>query len=231
MKGTTILIVDDDPISAEVLSSYLRRAGYQVQIAVNSNSAIDSMQVQMPGLVILNSTQPGLKGTDIPRWVKDHGEIPIIIITDKRIDINRASMSETGADEYIVKPFIAQELISKVRSVLLRIINATEPIPDPPLVYQELRIDPTTRLVYQGENEIILTAKEFDMLWLLASNPNKIFTRDQLLERIWGHSDYIDPGTVTVHIRRLREKIEVDPAKPIHIQTVWGLGYKFDPEY
>ena len=134
-----------------------------------------------------------------------------------------------GADDYVVKPFSPQELVSRVRAVLRRTINATEPIPDPPLVFGKLNIDPTTRLIHMGNHEINLTAKEFDLLLLLARHPRQVFSRDQLLEQVWGHSDYIDPGTVTVHVRRLREKIEEDPSLPNHVITVWGIGYKFLP--
>jgi DNA-binding response OmpR family regulator len=230
VNGTQILVVEDEPNIAEVVSLYLKRAGYEVQIENHGQAAIDTMQTHMPDLVILDIMLPGIDGHKITRWIRDRGDTPIIMLTARRTEAERIAGLEMGADDYVVKPFSPQELVSRVRAVLRRSINATEPIPDPPLIYPTLKIDPTTRLVHLRNKEIILTAKEFDMLWLLASHPRQVFTREQLLERVWGHSDYIDPGTVTVHIRRLREKIEFDPANPIHILTVWGVGYKFEPE-
>ena len=229
MTGTSILVIEDEPNIAEVVSLYLRRAGYLVQVVNHGKAAIDSMKLEMPGLVILDIMLPGIDGINITRWIRDRGDTPIIMVTARRAESDRIAGLEMGADDYVVKPFSPQELVSRVRAVLRRSRSATQPIPDPPLVYGTLRIDPTTRLVHQGNNEIILTAKEFEMLWLIARHPRQVFSREQLLERVWGHSDYIDPGTVTVHVRRLREKIEMDPSHPIHILTVWGVGYKFEP--
>ena len=229
MTGTSILVIEDEPNIAEVVSLYLRRAGYLVQVVNHGKAAIDSMKREMPGLVILDIMLPGIDGLNITRWIRDRGDTPIIMVTARRAESDRIAGLEMGADDYVVKPFSPQELVSRVRAVLRRSRSATQPIPDPPLVYGTLRIDPTTRLVHQGNNEIILTAKEFEMLWLIARHPRQVFSREQLLERVWGHSDYIDPGTVTVHVRRLREKIEMDPSHPIHILTVWGVGYKFEP--
>ena len=229
MTGTSILVIEDEPNIAEVVSLYLRRAGYLVQVVNHGKAAIDSMKLEMPGLVILDIMLPGIDGLNITRWIRDRGDTPIIMVTARRAESDRIAGLEMGADDYVVKPFSPQELVSRVRAVLRRSRSATQPIPDPPLVYGTLRIDPTTRLVHQGNNEIILTAKEFEMLWLIARHPRQVFSREQLLERVWGHSDYIDPGTVTVHVRRLREKIEMDPSHPIHILTVWGVGYKFEP--
>jgi DNA-binding response OmpR family regulator len=135
-----------------------------------------------------------------------------------------------GADDYVTKPFSPQELVSRVRAVLRRskpagAIESSERA----LTFDDLSIDPQTRLVTIRGEEKALTAKEFDLLWLLARHPRQVFSRDQLLERVWGMADYIDPGTVTVHVRRLREKIESDPSNPQHLQTAWGVGYKFEP--
>jgi DNA-binding response OmpR family regulator len=230
VRGITILLIEDDLEVAETLKLYLYRAGYNIQVVGNGLAAMDAIKNQLPGLVIVDIKSLGMESHEISRWIRDRSDAPIIMLTTKLADAGRVAGFEMGADDYIVKPFNPQDLVYRVREVLRRVVNATEPIPDPPLVFGNLRIDPTTRLVHLGDQEIILTAKEFDMLWLLASHPRQIFTRDQLLERIWGHSEYIDPGTVTVHIRRLREKIEEDPAKPIFIHTVWGSGYKFEPE-
>jgi DNA-binding response OmpR family regulator len=155
------------------------------------------------------------------------------MLTARREETDRIAGLEMGADDYVVKPFSPQELVSRVRAVLRRTRSnepaAAEYSQAAALAFTHLVIDPKTRLVRAQGSEITLTVKEFDLLYLLASHPRQVFTRDQLLERIWGVSDYIDPGTVTVHIRRLREKIEPDPSKPSHLVTVWGVGYKFEP--
>ena len=229
MAGISIMVVEDEPNIAEVVSLYLRRAGYQVQIVDNGRKALDLLKIQIPDLIILDLMLPEIDGIEITRWIRDKSDTPIIMLTSRRSEIDRIAGLELGADDYVVKPFSPQELVSRVRAVLRRTISATEPIPDPPLVFGNLRIDPTTRLVHAENEEINLTAKEFDLLMLLSRHPRQVFSRDQLLEQVWGHSDYIDPGTVTVHIRRLREKIEEDPSIPLHIITVWGIGYKFLP--
>jgi DNA-binding response OmpR family regulator len=229
VSGITIMLVEDEPNIAEVVSLYLHRAGYQVQVIDNGKSALEKLKLHLPDLVILDLMLPEVNGIEITKWIRDKSNVPIIMLTSRRSEMDRIGGLEMGADDYIVKPFSPQELVSRVRAVLRRTISATEPIPDPPLDYGNLRIDSSTRMVYLNRQEINLTAKEFDLLLLLARHPRQVFSRDQLLEQVWGHSEYIDPGTVTVHIRRLREKIENDPSIPIHIITVWGIGYKFIP--
>jgi DNA-binding response OmpR family regulator len=150
-------------------------------------------------------------------------------LTARREESDRIAGLELGADDYVVKPFSPQELVSRVRAVLRRANKNNAPENEAALTFADLVIDPQTRLVTISSKEIVLTAKEFDLLHHLACSPRQVFTRDQLLESIWGISEFIDPGTVTVHIRRLREKIEPDPANPTHLLTVWGVGYKFEP--
>jgi DNA-binding response OmpR family regulator len=142
---------------------------------------------------------------------------------------DRIAGLEMGADDYVVKPFSPQELVSRVRAVLRRVHGSGTPSDELPLVYGSLRIDPRSRLVQVDGEERPLTATEFDLLWTMARHPRQVFTRDQLLDMVWGLTEYIDPSTVTVHVRRLREKIESDPGNPQHIQTVWGVGYRFEP--
>jgi DNA-binding response OmpR family regulator len=151
------------------------------------------------------------------------------MLTARREEVDRIAGLEMGADDYVVKPFSPQELVSRVRAVLRRVKSTASEGEERPLEFEDIHIDPQTRLVNVRGEEVVLTAKEFDMLWLLASHPRQVFTRQQLLERVWGLSDYIDPSTVTVHVRRLREKIEADPSEPDHIVTLWGVGYKFEP--
>jgi len=184
---------------------------------------------QLPDLIVLDLMLPKVDGLAITRWLRDKSDVPIIILTARREEADRIAGLEMGADDYVVKPFSPQELVSRVRAVLRRSGVSAQSVQEKPLAFNDLNIDPGTHLVTIRGQEMVLTVKEFDMLWLLASHPRQVFTRDQLLERVWGLSDYIDPGTVTVHVRRLREKIEDDPSNPTHIQTVWGVGYKFEP--
>jgi DNA-binding response OmpR family regulator len=229
MSGAHILVVEDEPSIAEVVNLYLRRAGYQVQVVQDGQAALSALNEKLPDLVVLDLMLPKVDGLSITRWLRDRSDVPIIILTARRDESDRIAGLEMGADDYVVKPFSPQELVSRVRAVLRRTRSADNGDPEHPVVFSSLTIDPQTRLVTTRGLEISLTAKEFDMLWLLARHPRQVFTRDQLLERVWGLSDYIDPGTVTVHVRRLREKIEIDPSNPSLILTVWGVGYKFEP--
>lgn len=229
MIDTSILVVEDEPSIAEVVSLYLRRAGYLVRVLPDGDAALEEMERQMPDLVVLDIMLPGIDGFDITRWIRDRSDAPIIMLTARRGEVDRIAGLEMGADDYVVKPFSPQELVSRVRAVLRRTQRTTQESSERPIVFDDIQIDPQTRLVTVRGAEIPLTAKEFDMLWLLACHPRQVFSRQQLLERVWGWSEYIDPSTVTVHVRRLREKIETDSSNPLHIVTVWGVGYKFEP--
>lgn len=230
MADVSILVVEDEPSVAEVVSLYLRRAGYGVRVAANGWGALHEIEHQPPTLIILDLMLPGLDGWALTRRVREHSDIPIIMLTSRSQETDRIAGLEMGADDYVTKPFSPQELVSRVRAVLrrLRPTGAAEPI-EQALVFSDLVIDPQTRLVTIDGEEKVLTAKEFELLWWLARHPRQVFSRDQLLERVWGLADYIDPGTVTVHVRRLREKIEIDSSNPRHLQTIWGVGYKFEP--
>lgn len=229
MSDTAILIVEDEPSIAEVVSLYLKRAGYQVAVAADGQAALDALGRRLPDLVILDIMLPQVDGFSVARWLRDRSDVPIIMLTARREEVDRIAGLELGADDYVVKPFSPQELVSRVRAVLRRTRGGAAQDAEAPLTFADLRIDPRTRLVTLGDGEIALTAKEFELLYWLARHPRQVFTRDQLLEAVWGQSKYIDASTVTVHIRRLREKIERDPASPAHLQTVWGVGYKFEP--
>lgn len=225
---TLIAIVEDEPSIIEVVSLYLKRAGYQVAPFGNGLTALEFITRQTPDLVILDIMIPGIDGFTLTRKLRDRSDVPVIMLTSRREESDRIAGLELGADDYVVKPFSPQELVSRVRAVLRRVRPAAEPAGNA-LTLAGLTIDPQTRTVMQNDREINLTVKEFDLLYHLAHHPRQVFTRDQLLETIWSISEYIDPGTVTVHIRRLREKIEKDPSNPDHLKTVWGVGYKFDP--
>src|SRR5512140_384563 len=230
MDKKSILIVEDEPSIAEVVALYLQRAGFHTLHASDGISARALLEKQIPDLGIIDIMLPGLDGLSLTRWLRDRSNVPIILLTARRAESDRIEGLELGADDYVVKPFSPQELVSRVRAVLRRSSrDASEPAAAKKLVFDGLEIDPPGRLVSVAGRQLQLTAREFDMLLLLAQHPRQVFTRDQLLERVWGISDYIDPGTVTVHVRRLREKLEKDPSSPQHILTVWGVGYKFEP--
>jgi DNA-binding response OmpR family regulator len=224
-----ILVVEDEPSISEVVSLYLRRAGYQVTAVADGHAALKALTGQLPDLVVLDLMLPGLDGLEITSWLRSRGDTPIIMLTARREEQDRIAGLEMGADDYVVKPFSPQELVSRVRAVLRRAKPSTQSRTEGPLVYGSLRIDPQTRLVEVDGDEKQLTAREFDLLWTLARHPRQVFTRDQLLDQVWGLSEFIDPSTVTVHVRRLREKVEEDASNPEHIRTVWGVGYKFEP--
>jgi DNA-binding response OmpR family regulator len=226
---THITIVEDEPSISEIVSLYLKRAGYTVSAYADGLTAAEALSRQLPDLVILDVMLPGVDGFVLTRQLRDRSDVPIILLTSRREEADRIAGLELGADDYVVKPFSPQELVSRVRAVLRRTRTSVEPITEHALTIGDLSINPQTRSVSLGGQEITLTAKEFDMLYYLARRPRQVFTRDQLLEGIWGMAEYIDPGTVTVHIRRLREKIEKDPAAPAHLLTVWGVGYKYEP--
>lgn len=227
-----ILVVDDEPSIVEIVELYLTRSGYRVTIAQDGQAAIDTLTNELPDLVVLDLMLPKIDGLEITRRLRAEGNTPIIMLTSRREEMDRILGLEMGADDYMVKPFSPQELVSRVRAVLRR-THATSTDPkesdNAPLKFDDIIINPTTRLVQVGDEEVVLTAKEFDLLWLLASHPRQVFNRNQILDHVWGHNEYIDPSTVTVHVRRLREKIEQDSTNPCHIHTVWGVGYKFEP--
>jgi DNA-binding response OmpR family regulator len=229
MNEKQILIVEDEPSLAEVTGLYLKRAGFQVQIAHDGKQAMAILEKQIPDFVIMDIMLPEVDGISLTRWLRDRSDVPIIMVTARREEVDRIAGLEMGADDYVVKPFSPQELVSRVRAVLRRTgRDQAEAESERTISFDSISIDPLTRVVSIKGSNVELTAKEFDMLYLLARHPKQVFTRDQLLKRVWGGAEYIDPGTVTVHVRRLREKIESDPSKPKHLLTVWGVGYKFE---
>jgi DNA-binding response OmpR family regulator len=224
-----ILVVEDEPSVGEVVQLYLRRAGFLVTLVQDGSKALELLDGSPPALVILDLMLPGVDGWEITRHLRARGDTPIIMLTARREEIDRIAGLELGADDYVVKPFSPQELVSRVRAVLRRAHPTAEAENSQSLDFEGLHIDSRAHQVSVEGVEKTLTAREFDLLYLLAQNPRQVFSRDQLLEKVWGEADYIDPGTVTVHIRRLREKIEPNPAEPRHLITVWGVGYRFEP--
>lgn len=226
-----ILVVDDEASVVEVVCLYLKREGFQVRVARDGQEAMVAIRQQPPALVVLDLMLPKIDGLEIMRRLRDEpGQtVPVIMLTARRQETDRIYGLELGADDYVVKPFSPAELVSRVKAVMRRTYGQSASTAERPLQYGALSIDPKTRQVIVRGNEVELTATEFNLLWFMGSHPRQVFKRDQLLENVWGFSEYVDPSTVTVHIRRLREKLEVDPGNPGYLLTVWGVGYKFDP--
>ena len=230
MNARSILVVEDEASIAEVISLYLKRAGFAAQVASTGKQAMALFERQPPDFVILDLMLPEVDGLALTRWMRDRSNVPIIMLTARREEADRIAGLEMGADDYVVKPFSPQELVSRVRAVMRRgAREQAEEANDRAISFHDVSIDPRSRVVKVRDSDVELTAKEFDMLYLLMRHPKQVFTRDQLLERVWGGAQYIDPGTVTVHVRRVREKIELDASKPARLLTVWGVGYKFEP--
>jgi DNA-binding response OmpR family regulator len=223
----TVLVVDDEPTVREVIRRYLERDGFAVREAADGRGALQDILANPPDLIVLDLMLPGLDGLALTRQVRKNLTVPIIMLTAKGETTDRIYGLDVGADDYISKPFSPLELVSRIRAVLRRSTDAT--VPQPPAVeFTGLKIDPAARQVTVRQQNVALTAKEFDLLWFLARHPRQVFTRSQLLDHVWGYEFDGDSSTITVNIRRLREKIEVDPSAPAFILTVWGVGYKFD---
>ena len=223
----TILVVDDEETIREVVRRYLEREGYLVKEAADGYEALRIIQDAPPSLIVLDLMLPGIDGLSLTQHLRQHRQIPIIMLTAKSEDNDRIRGLDLGADDYITKPFNPQEVVSRVRAVLRRSDRETISSAKKAIQTGILNIDPVARNVRVKSQNITLTAKEFDLLWHFALYPEQVFSRTQLLAQVWGDELYTDPSTVTVHIRRLREKIEIDPSQPQQILTVWGVGYKF----
>jgi two-component system, OmpR family, response regulator ResD len=222
-----VLIVDDEPNIREVVGLYLRRDGHTVVSATDGEEALEAFRESEPDLVVLDLMLPKISGLEVCRRMRTDRRVPLIMLTARGEEEERIVGLSLGADDYVVKPFSPRELAARVAAVLRRVEESSGDADQKVLSFDGLRIDPNTReILVQGE-PATLTAREFDLLHHLASSPGKVYTRDQLMELVWGYTFSADTSTVTVHVRRLREKIESDPANPRHLQTVWGVGYKF----
>jgi DNA-binding response OmpR family regulator len=223
----SVLVVDDEPTIAEVVARYLERAGYRTRVAADGAAAIEAAARQRPDLVVLDLMLPRIDGLEVMRRLReqDRERIAVILLTAKGEEADRVIGLRLGADDYVVKPFSPAELVARVDAVLRRI--DTSPEQEEPIELEDLRIDPAARRVFVRGEEALLTQREFDLLLFMARHPGQVFSRNQLMDAVWQYAFYTDTSTVTVHIRRLRAKIEADPAAPCHIQTVWGVGYRF----
>ena len=235
-KKRKILVVDDERTIREVVRRYLELEGFQVTEAETGPQALSILQEGPPDLIVLDIMLPGVDGFSITRRLRgasDHnplradGDIPIILLTARSNEVDRVAGLELGADDYVTKPFSPRELVARVKTVLRR-ASPPENESEQPLEYAGLLVDPRSRSVSVNGKAVSLTAKEFDLLWFLLRHPRQVFKREQLLNNVWGYEFYGDESTVTVHVRRLREKLEPNPSKPIYVQTVWGVGYKFE---
>jgi DNA-binding response OmpR family regulator len=224
---TTVLVVDDEPIVREVVVGYLQRDGYRTLEAADGDRARDLLERESPSLVVLDVMLPGTDGLELCRWIRSRSQMPVILLTARGEETDRIVGLELGADDYVTKPFSPRELAARVRTVLRRSIAA--PLTDEHLSFDGIEIDAKRREVLKRGSPLTMTAREFDLLWFLARHAGQVFSRDQLMKRVWGYQAVLDTGTVTVHVRRLREKIEDDPSRPERIQTVWGVGYRFAP--
>jgi len=232
VEGTagTVLVVDDEDIVREVVCRYLEREGYTTIQASAGRAAIELIESEGPDLVVLDVMLPEVDGFSILAGLRKRADIPVILLTARTDETDRVLGLELGADDYVVKPFSPRELAARVRTILRRTGKAEQPVADRTLAFDGLEVDEKSREVRVDGNLVGLTAREFDLLAFLAASPKQVFSRGQLLEQVWASStDWQDASTVTVHIRRVRRKIERDPNEPRWIATVWGVGYRFEP--
>lgn len=227
MACEKVLVVDDDAKIVKIVCHCLEKAGFLTLTAADGEQALQVAEVEEPDLVVLDLMLPKLNGLDVCRILIEEHDIPVIILSAKGDELDRITGFRMGVDDYLSKPFSPMELVLRVQAVLRR-ASGLKKRENSPLVRGGLEVDTKARRVAVDGKMVSLTGKEFELLWLLFSNPQQVFTRMQLLKKVW-HSDYQgDENTVTVHVRRLREKVEPDPAEPRYIKTVWGLGYKFE---
>ena len=225
-----ILVVEDESTMADVVARYLRRDGHDVRVSADGLGALEVLRAFRPDLVVLDLMLPGLDGLEVCRRIRADGPTPVIMLTARGDEVDRLVGFGVGADDYVTKPFSPRELAARVQAVLRR-AQPQQPSSDgeASLEFGALTIDPRTREVRNGGRAVPLTAREFDLLYFLASQPRQVFSRDRLLARVWDEATEAEPATVTVHIRRVRAKLEVDPSRPRYLKTVWGVGYKFEP--
>ncbi|MGC5325774.1 response regulator transcription factor [Brevibacillus sp. SYSU BS000544] len=226
-----ILIIEDEISIAELERDYLESYGYEVELAFTGDSGLQKALQESFDLIVLDIMLPNVDGFEICRQIRSVREVPILFVSAKGEDIDKIRGLGLGADDYIVKPFSPNELVARVKAHLARyerLSGSREEREKEVISIRGLRIQGSSRRVFVGDQEVIFTTKEFDLLTFLASHPNRVFSKDHLFERIWGLDSMGDIATVTVHIRKIREKIERDPSQPQIIETIWGAGYRFN---
>jgi len=224
---STVLVVDDEPIVRDVVVRYLEQEGYRTLQAADGDTARELLKREEPNLVVLDLMLPGTDGLALCRWIRGRSQLPVIMVTALGEEADRLTGLELGADDYLTKPFSPKELVARIKAVLRRSENGTPKAER--IEVADLTIDGTRREATRRGEPLALTTLEFDLLWFLAGHPNRVFTRHELMDKVWGYSSALDTGTVTVHVRRLRAKLEDDPSRPRHLETVWGSGYRFTP--
>jgi DNA-binding response OmpR family regulator len=227
MTQPLVLVADDEPMVREVLGRYLEQDGFRVRTVEDGQAAVEAMSEGPADLVLLDLMLPRVDGFEVFRRIRSRSATPVIMLTARGHETDRVVGLELGADDYIAKPFSPREVVARVRAVLRRANPAADA--DGLQRFGALEIDPNRREARRDGMPLHLTRKEFDLLWHLASRPGVTLTRGHLLEHVWDFAWDGDTSTVTVHVRRLREKIEDDPAHPTHLVTVWGVGYRFEP--
>ena len=229
MESARVLVVDDEPMVRDVLARYLAREGFAVDVAADGREALDRYVEGPPDLVLLDLMLPAIDGYEVFRRMRELSSTPVIMLTARGEQTDRIVGLELGADDYVAKPFSPREVVARVRAVLRRSTPEVAEAAEETLTFGDLEIDPRRREVRLRGDDVRLTRKEFDLLYHLASNPGITRTRAQLLDEVWDFAWDGDPQTVTVHVRRVREKIEPDPSSPRWLLTVWGVGYRFEP--
>ena len=222
-----VLVVDDEPTIADVVGRYLERAGYAATQVGDGYRAVAAVRDHRPDLVVLDLMLPGMDGLEVLRRLRDLDRISVILLTAKGEPSDRIIGLRLGADDYVVKPFSPAELVARVDAVLRRVVP--EPELEDPIAFDDLELDPVGRRVTIRGGEVQLTVREYDLLLHFVRHPGQVFSRDQLMDAVWQYSFYSDTSTVTVHVRRLRAKIERNPSEPRWLETVWGVGYRFQP--
>lgn len=224
-----ILVVDDEKEIAELLRDYLKREGFEVILAFDGEQGLEVFRKQSPTLVVLDIMLPKIDGMEICRVIRNESAVPVIMLSARKEDVDKILALGLGADDYVAKPFSPGELAARVKAQLRRFKLLSSPLQKPQVIkYGDLEIDSRGYNVYISGTKIDLSAKEFSILYYLALHPHQVFTREQIFDQVWGYGEYGDVNTVTVHIRKIREKIETDPSHPYFIKTVWGVGYKFE---
>ncbi len=228
---SSVLVVDDEPIVRDVVVRYLHHDGFATLEAASGDEAKQLLEREPLSLVVLDVMLPGIDGMELCRWIRSRSDLPIVMLTARGEETDRIVGLELGADDYLTKPFSPRELAVRVRNLLRRTAHpiGVAAAGSPTIRFGDLVLDVAAREVRKGGEPLVLTLKEFDLLLFLASNPRQVFSRDQLMDRVWGYQSALDTGTVTVHVRRVRKKIEDDPSHPRHIETVFGAGYRFTP--
>ncbi|MDO8586090.1 MAG: response regulator transcription factor [Armatimonadota bacterium] len=228
MTKQKVLIIDDEENVCELISLYFSKAGYDVVCAADGSEGLDRLRDQRPDIVILDLMLPGMDGIDVCKEIRKTSNVPLVMLTARVDEVDRVLGLEIGADDYVTKPFSPRELLARIKAVLRRAAYVPNPDEQQVLKMPGLSISRISREVIVGDDRIDLTPKEFDLLWYLASNRNRVFTREQLLEHVWAYQEfYGDERTVDQHIKRLRRKIETN-GSPCRITTIWGVGYKFE---